>query len=105
MTVTHTPKHTKELELVILHWEDSHGGGYWFDKADYEPEVAKCISVGMVIAETDSLITLAGSMTAPEQESGQFYAPMSIPKSCITFRQNLAAMETEEDVQHSAKPA
>ncbi len=88
----------KEVEqIIIVYWVDSFGGGYWFNKEAYESQVRKCISVGIVIAETDEYVTLTGSITDPSKEGGQYYAPQSIPKSSITYRQDITPDRVTEE--------
>jgi len=73
--------------LVLLWWDDSFGGGGWIDKEDQENRVAKCLTAGFLIGETDDHITVTCSMT--EGEGGQYLGPITIPKSCITRREDL----------------
>ena len=75
-------------EIVVLHWEDSRGGTEWISKRDYKPHTAKVVSVGMLVAETDECVTITCSMT--KEDDGYYYAPITVPKSCIMDRRTLS---------------
>lgn len=73
--------------LVMLWWDDSFGGGSWISKEDQENRVVKCLTAGFLIGETDEHITVTCSMT--EGGEGEYLGPITIPKSCITRREDL----------------
>ena len=70
------------MKLVLVKWEDSVQPVVTWHHFDDLPalEIAKCESVGLVVAENDQVLMLAANVADNEQCSGI----MRIPKSCIT---------------------
>ena len=81
------------MKLAWIEWDDSHSGRGWqdIDVARSNCEQLLCRSVGWVIAETRTHVTLAGSVAfggtdgAPSQVSGE----ITIPKCSIVRRRGL----------------
>lgn len=83
------------MKLTVIEWVDSFGGGHWFHKDEFKPQIAECVTVGIVLAETPEYVTVTSTIS--ENEDEQLYAPMSIPKCCIKKRKDFEdpRMETQ----------
>ena len=74
------------MRIERVTWLDSHGvaGGPWHAKDDIDHEAIEITSVGFLLNEGDTAITLAAHV-APNQISGE----MIIPKCAILKRKKL----------------
>jgi hypothetical protein len=70
---------------MVVEWEDSARPiSEWEWIENYElPETISCISVGYVIAETDSAIALAPNLGALQQPKAQGCGIIRIPRRSI----------------------
>jgi hypothetical protein len=71
--------------LMVVEWEDSAQPiPAWQWVEDYElPEVVSCLSVGYVIAETDTAIALAPNLGDLAQPKAQACGIIRIPRRAI----------------------
>ncbi|MFA5689586.1 MAG: hypothetical protein WC959_10645 [Kiritimatiellales bacterium] len=76
----------RKMKLVEVVWVDSFGvRSVWEDRAELEPIApVEVVSVGFVVEETASHITLTQSVSG-----GQIMSRLCIPKGCVTGRRVL----------------
>lgn len=68
------------LKLVLVEWEDSHHRPGWTsDEAN--PKPLPCRSVGWLVAQNASAITLSANVSV--EETPQRCGDMTIPRRCI----------------------
>lgn len=88
--MSHSKKQNRPLpqapyRLVLVEWEDSARpipGWQWVE--DYElPETIRCLSVGYLIAETESAIALAPNLGDLAQPKAQACGIVRIPQRAI----------------------
>ena len=68
------------MKLAIVEWDDTSTCAYsWTHRSDFsEAYFTKCISVGLLLRETDDDVTLCMNLNERNYSQG-----ITIPKSCI----------------------
>lgn len=86
-----TQKETNTPPLKQITWTDAQGGRLeWTNLPDVEPVCKTIVSVGFVIAETDTVISVAPHYGLETADEHAFVCGvMHIPKTCITHTKNL----------------
>lgn len=79
------------MDILIIEWEDSFNpSSGWQELKEFEPSRTICISVGILIYETDTTIFIAGSYAKETANTvEQVNGVMSIPKVCIIKRETI----------------
>jgi len=80
------------MKLVYVEWSDSYGcGSLWQTLEDVDPGVIVCKSVGWLIADNKTHITLVPHIhIGTEISEAQGCGDMTIPKTSILKRKNLS---------------
>lgn len=79
------------MDITIIEWEDSFNPlSGWQHPNDFEPSRTVCLSVGIVIHETETTIFIAGSYAKETANTvEQVNGVMSIPKGCVIKRETV----------------
>lgn len=83
MKIVNKPITVDTNAIVIIEWMDAQCDSEWDEIT--EPELAKCITVGFLIAENKKAICLASTWTDPFSN-----ARMHIPKAWIISRKSMS---------------
>jgi hypothetical protein len=78
--------------IVLVVWVDSHGGGSWqhFVEVPAVPLALSCETIGRLIAESDTAITIAHSVgDRTDFSEAQVCGTMTIPKLAVISRKTL----------------
>jgi hypothetical protein len=76
---------TAPYRLVAVEWEDSQRplpAWQWLDEYDL-PDAVRCLSVGFLVAETDSALALAANLGDIKQNRAQGCGIIRIPRSAV----------------------
>lgn len=79
------------MDITIIEWEDSFNPlSGWQHPNDFEPSRTVCLSVGIIIHETETTIFIAGSYAKETANTvEQVNGVMSIPKGCVIKRETV----------------
>ena len=76
------------MKLTYIKWVDSFGHSGWKYLPEYKPpETLICQSVGWIIRENDSEISIVATRS---EDLENIYGPMTIPRRAILSQINLA---------------
>jgi hypothetical protein len=74
--------------LLRILWLDAYAENEWcFDQPEIQPQ--RCVTVGYLMAESDSYLLLAATLGLGDHQSNARFA---IPKGCILERQDLGGL-------------
>ena len=93
------------VRLVMVEWEDSaQPTSSWVFLSDFtEPTVIRCVSVGWLIHDGQSVKSLAPNFGSVNDEASlQVSGVINIPASCIVRITDLAEPDLSEDYALSA---
>ena len=78
-----------DYPIVYIEWSDSFGTWSWGPLEDVlEIAPSACRSVGFLVADTDSHVTLVTSLGPEDSGNGS----ITIPKGCVTDRHEIAGV-------------
>lgn len=78
-------------KALYVEWEDSCsvGSRVWVSAEDVrDSRPSKCVSIGLVVKETNDFITLAGHWAG--EESGDYSGNLTIPRSAVRMVRRIA---------------
>lgn len=77
-------------DVVLIRWVDSCSFTEWHRREKAEYELATCTTVGFVVDDNETAITLVQNTTS----FGQLSNTITIPKACVVFRTKVHNVET-----------
>ncbi len=81
--------------IVLVRWVDSVSADGWTLKGHLRTDLAECVTVGMVIAESDTSITVSSTIADDGGESEAYLGDVTIPKGAISSTIELCGAGSE----------
>ena len=79
--------------LVFLNWEDAvTPTSGWTDIKDLKPELADCVSIGLIVEENEKTITIVSHISG-DKDGTDIDGSLVLDKSWVKFRLDLPIPE------------
>jgi len=73
----------KDPKLVVVEWLDAYVSGGWSDIDDVDHLPTLCHSVGWLVVENDTYVTIVPNISKREDLTTHCLGQISIPRGCI----------------------